>query len=259
MTNLVTKLLLALAMLLPFGAPAHARAMEGRGPAVLAASSLQEAINAAADGWAAEGHARPVISLASSAALARQIEAGAPADIFISADAQWMDEISAKGLTFPASRRDLVGNRLVLIAPAASRVRLSITRGFPLAAALGEGRLASGATTSVPAGIYAKQALTALGVWDAVAGRLAETENVRAALALVKHGEVPLGIVYATDARAEPGVRIVGVFPESSHKPIRYPLAVLTASRHPDAAAFERFLLSAKGRAILLRFGFVGV
>jgi molybdate transport system substrate-binding protein len=233
-----------------------APALAGTGPLVLGAASLQESLNAAADAWAAKGHARPVISLAASSALAHQIEAGAPADLFISADEKWMDDVAGKGLIRPASRVDLLTNSLVLVAPAASTVKLKIKPGFPLAQALGDGRLATGTVTAVPAGIYAKQALTSLGVWDAVSGKIAGTDSVRSALALVTRGEAPLGIVYGTDAKAEPGVRVVDVFPASSHDPIRYPAAVLTASTNPDASAFSRFLQSSAGKAIFRRFGF---
>lgn len=240
-------------LLLAIGAPALAT---GTGPLVLGAASLQESLNAAADAWAAQGHARPVISLAASSALAHQIEAGAPADLFISADEKWMDEVAGKGLIRAASRVDLLTNSLVLVAPAASKLRLKITKGFALAQALGDGRLAMGTVTAVPAGIYAKQALTALGVWDQVATKIAGTDSVRSALALVTRGQAPLGIVYGTDAQTEPGVQVVGVFPEASHDPIRYPAALLTASTSPDAASFSRFLQSAKGKAIFRRFGF---
>ena len=240
-------------LMLAFSAPAQA---EPRAPLVMGAASLAEGLNAAADAWAAKGHARPVIALGASSALARQIEAGAPADIFISADEQWMDDVAAKGLIRAATRRDLLAGRLVLIAPAAAHIRLRIGKGFPLAAALKNGRLATGAVTSVPAGIYARAALTSLGVWDSVAGHIAGAENVRAALALVDRGEAPLGIVYATDARADPGVRVVDVFPENSHPPIRYPIALLTASAAPDAGGFAAFLASAEGRAIFRARGF---
>ncbi|TCM22332.1 molybdate transport system substrate-binding protein [Novosphingobium sp. PhB165] len=226
------------------------------GPLVLAAASLQEAMNAAADGWAAKGHPRPKISFAASSALARQIEAGAPADIFVSADEPWMDEVQGKGLIRNKTRVSFLTNSLVLVAPKGNAQNIAIKPGFPLARALGNGRLAVGDPAAVPAGIYAKQALTNLGVWDSVKDHLAPAENVRAALALVGRGVAPLGIVYATDARAEPAVRVAGVFPANSHAPISYPVAVLTASRHPDAEGFRRFLLSGEGKALFRRFGF---
>jgi len=225
-------------------------------PVVLAASSLQESLSAAADSWARKGHARPVISFAASSALARQIDAGAPADLFISADGEWMDFLAAHGRIKGSSRSNLVSNRLVLIVPATSRLRIVIAPGFALAKALGEGRLAMADPSAVPAGRYGQQALERLKVWPSVAGRVARAENVRAALALVARGEAPLGIVYATDALAEPRVKVLGAFPEASHEPIVYPMALLSRSANPDADGFRRYLLSAEGKAIFRRFGF---
>ncbi|WP_420540980.1 molybdate ABC transporter substrate-binding protein [Novosphingobium humi] len=230
-----------------------------RGPVVLAAASLQESLNAAADTWAAQGHPRPVLSFASSSALARQIENGAPADLFLSADEEWMDHVARApgGRIKPGTRISLLTNSLALIAPAQSRVRLTIAPGFPLAAALGpNGRLAMGQVASVPAGIYGREALMALRVWPGVAGRVAGADSVRSAMALVSRGEAPLGIVYATDARADKKVRVVGIFPANSHKPITYPLARLSASTNPDAEGFRRFLASAQGKAIFRAYGF---
>jgi molybdate transport system substrate-binding protein len=235
---------------------ASAWAAPGRGPVVLAAASLQESLNAAADTWAAQGHARPVLSFAASSTLARQVAAGAPADLFISADEAWMDDLDKRHLLRPGTRVDLLTNRLVLVAPLASRVAVTIRPGFALAAALGQGRLATGAVDSVPAGIYAKQALSRLGVWPQVQGRIAATDSVRSALALVARGEAPLGIVYATDAQADQRVRVVATFPERSHDPIVYPVAVLAAARHGDAEGFRRFLLSAQGRSVFRPYGF---
>uniref|UniRef100_UPI0035C95555 molybdate ABC transporter substrate-binding protein n=1 Tax=uncultured Sphingomonas sp. TaxID=158754 RepID=UPI0035C95555 len=228
-----------------------------RGPLVLAAASLQESMNAAADAWAARHHERPVISFGGSSALARQIEAGAPADLFVSADQDWMDELARSGAIVAASRTTFLGNRLVLIAPAAAAGPVVIKRGVALAALLGDGRLAM-ADAAVPAGKYGQQALTALGIWSAVGPKVARADNVRAALALVERGAAPYGIVYATDAFASKTVKIVGVFPESSHPPIRYPVALL--KRAPNAAAaeqFRRFLVSSAGKAIFRRYGFV--
>lgn len=235
--------------------PAQA-APDKRGPLLLAAASMQEAMTAAADSWAAQGHDHPVLSFAGSSALARQIKAGAPADLFLSADEEWMDDVEAAGETVRGSRATVAGNRLVLITPAARPVRLHIGRGMPIARALGDGRLAMANPDAVPAGKYGKAALTALGVWPSVAGRIARGDNVRSALALVERGEAPLGIVYATDARASRAVSVLGTFPAGSHAPIRYPIARLKASRHPDAEAFRRFLLSRTGKAILARYGF---
>jgi len=226
-----------------------------RGPLVLAAASLQESMNAAADAWAAQHHERPVISFGGSSALARQIEAGAPADLFVSADEDWMNELATKNAIVPASRVSFLANRLVLIGPAGAK-SVAIKRGFALAALLGDGRL-SMADAAVPAGKYGEQALTALGVWQDVAPKVARADNVRAALALVERGAAPYGIVYATDAFASKTVKILGVFPENSHPPITYPVAVLMAA--PDAAdaeRFRRFLISGAGKAIFKRYGF---
>jgi molybdate transport system substrate-binding protein len=241
-------LLLRLAAILALLTPplAHAAA-DGRGPLVLAAASMQEAMTAAAESWAARGHAKPILSFAGSSTLARQIKAGAPADLFLSADEEWMTDVERVGLVVRGTRANLAGNRLVLITSAHRPIRLRI---------LGRGRLAMANPDSVPAGKYGKAALVTLGVWPSVAGKLARGDNVRAALALVKRDETPLGIVYATDARASAAVRIVGVFPAGSHAPILYPVARLKSSRHRDAESFRRFLLSGTGRAILARYGF---
>jgi molybdate transport system substrate-binding protein len=224
---------------------------------VLAAASLQEALSAAADVWARKGHPRPVIAFAASSALARQIEAGAPADLFFSADEDWMNYLEQRRLLRPGSRVSLLTNDIVLIAPAASNVRLSAARGFPLARALGpNGRLALADPDSVPAGKYAREALTALGVWPQVQGKVARAENVRAALAFVARGEAPLGIVFATDARASAAVRVVSTFPPASHAPVSYPLAAPARATNPEGEGFRRFLLSGEAKAIFRRFGF---
>lgn len=230
---------------------------QGKGPLVLAAASLQESLSDAADAWTKAGHPRPVISFAASSALARQIESGAPADLFISADEDWMDSLAKKGLIMPRSRASFLANRLVLIAPAASKVRLAIGPRFPLARALGNGRLAMADPDAVPAGKYGKAALEKLGVWSSVSARVANAENVRAALALVERGEAPLGIVYATDARASTRVKVVGTFPAGTHPPITYPVARLKTSTSKDAEGFRRFLVSAAGKRIFARHGFV--
>lgn len=224
-------------------------------PLVLAAASLQEAMTAAADAWAGQGHPRPVISFAASSALARQIAAGAPADLFASADEDWMDDLAAKHLLAPGTRADLIGNRLVIVAPAASRGSIP-KGGAALARVLGAGPLAMADPDNVPAGRYGKAALTALGAWAAVAPHVVRAENVRAALALVERGAAPYGIVYATDARASRAVRIAGMFAAASHPPITYPLARLASSRNPGAEAFRRFLLSRAGKAVFVRYGF---
>jgi molybdate transport system substrate-binding protein len=226
-------------------------------PLVLAASSLQESMTAAADAWAAKGHARPVISFAASSALARQAAAGAPADLFVSADEEWMDDLQKRGLLVAGTRADLVGNRLVLVASVSDGRGVRLGAVTNLVAMLGDGRLAMADPASVPAGRYGKAALEKIGVWRQVEGKVVRAENVRAALALVERGAARFGIVYATDARASKLVRIAGMFPPGTHPPIRYPLARLKASTSPDAEGFRRFLLSGEGRAIFARYGFL--
>ena len=195
-------------------------------------------------------------SFAASSALARQVEAGAPADVFMSADQEWMDYLQQKQRVQRATRADIVSNRLVLVAPAASRLQLKIAPGFAIAAALGkEGRIATGEPSSVPVGRYAQAALTKLNVWQAVSARLVGAENVRAALNFVARGETPLGIVYATDARAEPRLRVVDVFPAESHDPIRYPAAALKGAV-PEASNFLAFLHGPAARALFDKAGF---
>ncbi len=223
---------------------------------VLAAASLQEALNAVADAWAAQGHPRPTLSFAASSALARQIESGAPADLFLSADEAWMDAVEQAGSLRRGTRRDLLTNSIVLIAPKPSAITVDLADPAALSAALGIARLAMADPDVVPAGKYGKAALEHLDAWNEVSGAVIRAENVRAALALVESGEAPLGIVYATDAAASRKVRVVATFPESSHSPIRYPIAVLTASRNAQAGPFEQFLGSPKGRAIFARHGF---
>jgi molybdate transport system substrate-binding protein len=218
------------------------------GPVVLAAASLTEALEQVADAWAADGHARPVLSFAGTPALARQVEGGAPADIVVFADTQWMDVLARRGLIDPATRRDLLGNRLVLVKPAGGP---SVTLET-----LGEGRLALADPGSVPAGRYARASLESLGLWSALAGRVVPAENVRAALALVERGEVELGIVYASDALVSDGVEQVASLPADSHPPIRYPVAVLAASEHRDSASFAAFLSSEEALAIFSQHGF---
>lgn len=244
----MARLFLALLALLLIGAaPAP--------PVVLAAASLQESLGAAADAWARQGHVRPVISFAASSALARQIAAGAPADLFASADEAWMDELARKGLLAPGTRADLLRNRLVVVAAPGGAAHIP-ARGAALARVLAAGPLAMADPDNVPAGKYGKTALVRLGAWDAVAPHVVRAENVRAALALVERGAAPFAIVYATDARASKLVRVVGLFPASSHPPIVYPLARLRTSTSPDAEGFRRFLLSHTGRTIFMRFGF---
>jgi molybdate transport system substrate-binding protein len=223
---------------------------------VFAAASLTNVMGDVGKAWSERGQPAPKLSFASSSVLARQIEAGARADVFFSADVEWMDYVANRGLVRNETRRDLLGNRLVLIAPASSTVALQIAPGFPLAATLGKGRLATGDPDFVPAGRYARSALTTLGVWSDVADRLVRAENVRVALAYVSRGEAPLGIVYATDALAEPRVRVVDTFPEDSHLPIRYPVAALRGSG-AAAAEFADFLAGEQARDLFVRAGFI--
>jgi molybdate transport system substrate-binding protein len=223
---------------------------------VFAAASLKNALDDAAKLYQAKTGEKVVVSYAGSSALAKQIESGAPADIFFSADLDWMDYLQEKNLIDVASRHTLLGNTLVLIAPKDSTVSLTIDKNFPLLQALGpDGKLAMASVDSVPAGKYGKAALTSLGVWDQVAPRVAQAENVRAALAFVAKQEAPLGIVYGTDAKSEPEVRVVGVFPADSHPKILYPVA-LTASAKPEARAFLEFLLSSEAAPAFEAQGF---
>ena len=246
----VALLLLAMAGL---AAPATARV---RPPLVLAAASLQESLDAAADAWARLGHPRPVLSFAGSSALARQIEAGAPADLFVSADEDWMDAIARKGLIVPGTRATFLGNRLVLVAPKTRTAPVAIRPNSAFARTLAAGPVAMADVGSVPAGKYGKATLEHMGLWAAARPHVVQAENVRAALALVERGAAPLGIVYATDARASSRVRVIGVFPEASHPPIRYPVARLKTSTSPDAEGFRRFLISPRGKAIFAKYGF---
>jgi molybdate transport system substrate-binding protein len=195
------------------------------------------------------------VSFGASSTLARQIEQGAQADVFFSADTDWMEYLQKKGLIADGTRKDLLGNQLVLVAGAGTRPAPRIAPHFDLAGALGDGRLALADPASVPAGKYAKAALTALGVWDSVSSKVANAENVRVALEYVARGEAPYGIVYATDAKAAPAVHVAGIFPEDSHPPIVYP-AALTKTASPGAKPFLDFLGSAQARAIFEKAGF---
>ena len=235
---------------------ARATAAQSRPLLVFAAASVKTALDAIVADWRRQTGTRATISYAASSVLAKQIENGAPAGLFISADLEWMDYLQERRLIDPKTRIDLLGNSLVLVAPANSAVAVPIAPGFPLAALLGGGRLAMADPAGVPAGRYGKAALTALGAWPAVAGRIAAAENVRAALLLVARGEAPLGIVYKTDVTAEPGVRIVGTFPADSHPPIVYPMA-LTMTAHPDAPAFAAYLRGPAASALFAAQEFV--
>jgi molybdate transport system substrate-binding protein len=241
---------------LAYAAPDTPAAAQNRNLLVFAAASLKNALDDIASQWQVETGKKVAISYAASNNLIQQIEQGAPADIFISADTDWMDYGQQKKLVKPDTRSDLLGNRLVLIAAKDSPASISIQPGFDLAAALKGGRLAMANVNAVPAGKYGKAALEKLGVWERVKDRIAQAENVRAALVLVARGEAPLGIVYETDAVSDPAVKIIGRFPEDTHPPIIYPVAVTTASTSPDAAAFLTFLHSPAARQAFERQGF---
>ncbi len=236
--------------------------LSGGGPAmaqdvlVFAAASMKNALDDVAAAYARPTGKKAIFSLAASSALAKQIESGAPADVFASADLDWMDYLDQRGLIRKETRTNLLGNRLVLIAPAGSAISLRLAPGVDVAAALGEERMAMANPDTVPAGRYGRAGLEALGAWRAVRSKVAPAENVRAALALVSRGETPLGIVYETDAMADKGVRIVDRFPADSHPPIVYPVAITKDSRSPDAASFLGFLRSPEAAAIFQRHGF---
>jgi molybdate transport system substrate-binding protein len=248
-------------------APAAAQmpvpAADGAGPPgqdpttllVFGAASLTDALGEVDRAFTARTHVGVRASFAASSVLAKQIEAGAPADVFFSADLGWMDYLQKRDLLKHGSRRDVVGNSLVLIAPLDSGVHLRIAPHFDLAGTLGGGRLATGDPDSVPVGQYARAALTQLGVWDSVAPRLVRAENVRTALEYVARGEAALGIVYGTDAQAEKRVRVVDTFPADTHPPIIYPAAA-TAGARPQASGFLEFLVSDEARTIFARYGF---
>ncbi len=223
---------------------------------VFAAASLKNALDNVNAACEAEVGEKATVSYAASSALAKQIEEGAPADVFISADLDWMKYLSDKNLTRKDTEVRLLGNSIVLIAPADSAAGTEIAPNFDLAGLLGDGRLAMANVDSVPAGKYGKAALEKLGVWGSVEGKVAQAENVRAALALVSTGEAPLGIVYKTDAAADTKVRIVGTFPEDSHKPIIYPVAQTTDSKDDDTPAFLKCLRSARAKALFEAEGF---
>ena len=239
-----------------YGSPV-ARAQSPAAVTVYAAASLKESLDELTRRFEKQHGAATRVSYGASPTLARQIEKGAPADIFISADLEWMNYLDQRKQLKAGSRAALVSNRLVLIAPAASTVNLAIATQFPLAAALRGGRLAMADPASVPAGRYAKAALVALGVWPAVANQLAPGENVRVALALVARGEAPLGMVYRTDALAESKVRVVGEFPAHLHPPIVYPAALIAGSRSNAAGALLQFLRGSEALAVWHQFGFV--
>lgn len=224
---------------------------------VFAASSMKNALDEISRTWSAQKNGRVVVVYAASSALARQIEKGAPADVFISADLDWMDYLAQRRMVNESTRSNLLRNALVMVAPMDSKAGFELGRGLKLGELLGSGRLAMADPDSVPAGKYGKAGLEALGLWSQVSGRLARGEHVRSALNFVARGEAPLGIVYRTDAAAEDKVRIVAVFPADSHPPIVYPAALVAGSRNPEAAAFFAFLKSAAAAGIFGKYGFL--
>jgi molybdate transport system substrate-binding protein len=244
--------LAALGLLLPLSAQAAEKIT------VFAAASLKNALDETIGAFTAETGTEVVASYAASSALAKQIEAGAPADLFISADIPWMNYLAERNLIDGASRVDLLGNALVLVAPAASSAgKIDLGRAADLSTVLGDGRLAVGQVDSVPAGKYAKAAMESLDLWAAMEPKLAQSDNVRAALALVSQGEAPLGIVYASDAVTDPGVKVVGTFPPGSHPPIIYPAALIRTEQPSSAAAdFLAFLKDDQAAAAFRKAGF---
>jgi len=246
-----------LAALAALTAPAAPAAAADAAVVVFAAASLKNALDDAVAIYGERTAKRVVVSYAATSTLARQIEQAAPADLFFPADVVWMDYLQERGLIRSGSRHTLLGNRLVLIAPRDSGISIDIAPGMDLASGLGtDGHLAMANTDSVPAGRYGKAALASLGAWKSVADRVVHADSVRAALAFVARGEAPLGVVYATDAAAEPKVRVLGAFPGDSHPPILYSVAIAAASRNPDAGAFLDFLLSDDALAAFTRHGF---
>jgi molybdate transport system substrate-binding protein len=232
------------------------RAQASEKVTVFAAASLKNALDGVTAAWKQETGHESVTSYAASSALAKQIESGAPADIFISADLDWMDYLAGKNLIKPGSRKNLLGNRIVLIASRDRSDPVKIEKGFDLVTLLEGGRLAMGSVNSVPAGKYGKAALEFLGVWRFVADRVAGAESVRAALLLVSRGEAPYGIVYQTDAAADKGVAVVGTFPEDSHPAIIYPIALLSESKNADAASLFDFIKSDRAAPFFEKQGF---
>ena len=243
---------LVLAASLPH-APARAQSSD---LVVFAAASLKNALDDINAQWKKETGKEARISYGASSALAKQIENGAPAQMFISADIPWMDYVEKKNLIKADTRSNLLGNRIVLIAPAGKAKTIDIKPGFDLAKIVGDGRLAMANVDAVPAGKYGKAALEKLGAWDSVSTKVAQADNVRAALLLVSRGEAPAGIVYQTDAAADPKVKIIGTFPENTHPPIIYPIALTASATSPDAAAFLAYIRSAKAKPLFEAQGF---
>lgn len=253
----ITRVFAAIAASLIFAsAVPQVAAAQQKSIIVFAAASMKNALDDVNSAYSKQSGVKIVASYAASSALMKQIEQGAPADVYVSADLKWMNYGAERKLINTATRVNLLGNRLVLIAPKDSKINtVTIAPGFDLAALAGSGHIAVGDVRAVPAGLYAKAALEKLGVWAAVEPKLAMAENVRAALVLVARGEAPFGIVYATDAKVDSGVKIVGVFPEDSHPPIIYPVAI-TATAKADAPPYLAFLHTAAAKAIFEHYGF---
>ena len=248
--NLTTAFVLAASLL-------GATAAWAADPVVFAAASTKDAITDIANDFAAAGKGKVVTSFGSSGDLAKQIENGAPASIFISADTKWADYLDKKNLLVLGTRSDLLGNHLVLIAPLDSTMNIDLKPGAPLAAALGDGKLALADPESVPAGRYGKASLTKLGIWKDVESHVVGAKDVRATLALVELGEAPAGIVYATDAALSKKVKVVGVFPDDTHPPIVYPVALVTGHDTPEAKAFFAYMKGPEAAAVFKKYGFI--
>ena len=238
------------------GSLAQPSAAQTKDVVIFAAASLKNALDEINTQWQRETGKKAVVSYAASSALARQIEQGAPADLFISADLDWMEYLQQRSLIRADTRSNLLGNKIVLIAPKDSTVSVKIQRGLNLAALLGNGRLAMADTKAVPAGKYGKASLETLDLWNSVQDKVAQAENVRAALLLVSRGEAPLGIVYQTDAAADPNVKIIDAFPAETHPAIVYPIALTAGGTNADAAGFLAYLRSAKARPLFEKQGF---
>ncbi|CDZ56927.1 molybdate ABC transporter substrate-binding protein [Neorhizobium galegae] len=247
-----TSVAAAFVSLASFAAPAAAQEKV----TVFAAASMKNALDNANKAWAAQGGGQVTVSYAASSALAKQIESGAPADIFISADLDWMKYLSDKKLVREDTRLNWLGNRIVLVAAKDTAKPVDIRPGVDLAGLLKGGRLAMGEPNAVPAGKYGRASLEKLGLWSSVEKSLASAESVRAALAFVSRGEAPYGIVYQTDAAADPGVAIVGTFPADTHPPIIYPIATLSESKSKDAPAYLGYLTSDKAAPFFEKEGF---
>jgi molybdate transport system substrate-binding protein len=247
---------LALCVGIAFALPFPAAAAESGKVTVFAAASTTNAVSDIGKMFTENGHGDFTPSFASSSTLAKQIAQGAPADLFISANPKWMTWLEDEKMVEPGTRADLLGNRIVLIAPADSEVSVELTEGLDLAGMLGEDKLAMGDPDHVPAGMYGKQAMESLGMWEAVSPKVARAKDVRAALALVERAEAPLGVVYATDAAITPKVRVVAAFPEATHPPITYPVALVKDKATPTAKAFLEFLRSPEARSVFEKYGF---